>query len=358
MPFDWSEDNINQVSVVHEEILIPKSFGDLLATKYAGYVNNIPIPSSAIVIDDYSTDARTVHIVLNKLELLDLAKIRENTKLGMEFTLEPSKEVSFPQTAFTNNAQYKINLRWDPPTIVSGSTTRFFFDVQDPYLISDKTVSVSYDFSILQNEQEIYRQSGTSESNRENVIEVPLPNDVTGPIRIKFDNLGGNSFSSAEFLSVIEEPITLSPKFPITASSFLVQGNSKTYGKYEVDLTWFPSTILVDEQTEFVFTIKSKDTGQPVPQSTYNFVILQKGNEVYRKQGTAQAGGDYVDYTFFKGQDGPTVLRIENINNSGELVEIPIVVTPEFSSSIAAALIATLIAIVFAKGLRMIRILN
>ena len=31
MPFEWSINNINQTSVVHEELVIPKTFGDLLS---------------------------------------------------------------------------------------------------------------------------------------------------------------------------------------------------------------------------------------------------------------------------------------------------------------------------------------
>jgi hypothetical protein len=332
MPFDWSESSINQVSIVHEEVLIPKSFGNLLVTKYAAYVNDLPLPDNTVTIDDYSAEDRIVHIALNKPELLDLAKINENSKQGMEFILKPSNENNFPITAYTRNGQYKINLSWNPPTIVSGSNTEFSFDVKDPYLLNNKTVSVNYDFAILQNDHMIFKKSGiTSESPyASNVIDVIIPQNITGPITIKFENMGDNSYASAEFLAVADRAITPAPTFPVKLSSFSTQSDSKIAGKYDVDLTWFPSTIQIDQQTEFVFTIKDKNTGNAISQSSYDFVIMQKGNEVFRKSGMAAAGGDYIDYTFSNGQDGPTMLRIENINNSGELVEVPIVVTPEF----------------------------
>jgi len=65
MPFGWSETNINQVLVVHEEIHIPKSLGEILVTKYTGYVNGLLLSDKAITIDDYSTDDRIVHVVVN-----------------------------------------------------------------------------------------------------------------------------------------------------------------------------------------------------------------------------------------------------------------------------------------------------
>jgi hypothetical protein len=224
--------------------------------------------------------------------------------------------------------QYKISLEWEPPKIIAGSNTKFYFKVFDPYLINKTVSSVSYDFSVIQNQKVIFKKSGvTTDSETEyNTIDVPIPSSA-GPIIIAFENLEGNSFAGVEFNSVIKE--ATSPQFPITLSSFFIEDGLKKTGKYDVDLTWFPSTIQIGEQAEFVFTIRDKNKGIIVPQSSYDFVILQK-EEIFRKSGTAPAGGDYVDYTFSSNQKGPTTIRIENINNSGETVEIPIVVTPEF----------------------------
>ena len=223
MPFDWLDNNINQVLVVHEEIRIPRSFGDLLVTKYTADVNNLPLPNSAITVDDYSTDDRIVHIVLNKPELQELSKIHENTKQGMEFTLKPSTESGFPLAVLTRNAQYKVNLSWDPPTLVSGSKTKFSFDFTDTYLTTNKTIPVIYDFSILQNDRIILSHNGTTgqSGTTGDTIDALIPDDVSGPIRIKFENLGGNRYADAEFLSVVvpEFPVGL---LPILSVAFVV----------------------------------------------------------------------------------------------------------------------------------------
>ena len=54
MPFEWSESNINQTSVVHEELSIPKSFGDLLASGFTMNVNGVKLSEDIVNIDDFS----------------------------------------------------------------------------------------------------------------------------------------------------------------------------------------------------------------------------------------------------------------------------------------------------------------
>lgn len=331
MPFDWSKENIDQVSVVHEEIQIPRTFGDFLATNYEAYVNNKLLPDQSLSVDDYSSDNKTIHIILYKNDLQEITDTQSiNT---MEFALHPSNKVNFPIMAFTRNAQYKVSLEWDPPIMIAGANTKFHFKVLDPYLL-DKTVgSVSYDFSLIQNQKILFKKSEVTidSQTQDNIIDVTMPN-TTGPVIIAFENLGGNSFAGTEFTSVVKQ--SQQHTFPIKLSSFTIQDGLEKSGNYDVDLTWFPSSIQTEEQTEFVFTIWDKSTTSVVPQSSYDFVILQNEKEIFRKSGIAPAGGDYVDYTFSSNQNGSTTIRIENINNSGEAVEIPIIVTPEFPVSL------------------------
>ena len=56
MPFDWSEKNIEQISVVHQELIIPKTFGDLMVKSFSVNVNGIQVPDNVIIIDDFSPE--------------------------------------------------------------------------------------------------------------------------------------------------------------------------------------------------------------------------------------------------------------------------------------------------------------
>jgi len=341
MPFDWSDSGINQTSVVHEEVFIPKAFAEFLATKYELYVNKIQLPDTAVIIDDYSdSDFRIIHVVINNSVLQNLKQAKENDLQNMQFTLQPSKEDSFPITRYTANAQYKVNLSWDPPTIISGSDVRLYFTIQDAYLITNKTISASYDLKITQGDSTLFQTSGTTsdQQNTKNTITIPISNDVAGPVTIKFENIGKNNLATAEFLTSVEKPAIRLTTFPIKLTSALPDSDE---GSFNIDLTWFPSTMSTNEQTEFVLTVKDK-TDRPIPQSSFDFVILQKGNEVFRQAASAPAGGTYVDYMFSKEQEGPTTIRIENINHSGEAVELTVVVTPEFPINLSVVFLITI----------------
>jgi hypothetical protein len=216
MPFDWSEGNINNVSVVHQELKIPKTFGDFLVTKYDAYVNGIKLPDNAITIDDYSSDDRIVHLILYKQELSDLAIKQQTSKTEMDYSLLPSNETGFPIVQFTRNAQFKISLSWDPPKITAGSDTKFNFKILDPYLINQTVSDIGYDFSLIANHKAIFQKSGVaSDSDAGNNITVPIPANATGPITIAFENIKGNSFAGAEMSSVISNP-TRVPEFPFS----------------------------------------------------------------------------------------------------------------------------------------------
>ena len=65
MPFDWSEQNISHIDVVHEELHFPKEFADFMVPSYSGTVNGISLFKSGVTIDDYSIEQqRIVHLVL------------------------------------------------------------------------------------------------------------------------------------------------------------------------------------------------------------------------------------------------------------------------------------------------------
>ena len=214
MPFDWSNDNIQQVSVVHQEIKIPKSFSDFIVTKYDVHVNGVKLNDKAISIDDYSSDERIVHLILYKQDLPNVAK-QKNQKQEMDFTVSPSNETGFPIIQYTRNAQYKISLSWDPPKILPGSTTKFSFQVLDPYLINKTVDSIGYDFSIIAGKTgSVFHTSGqTSSDGKMSTIDVPMSANYTGPITIAFENINGNSFADSEFPGVVSNPPVV-PEFP------------------------------------------------------------------------------------------------------------------------------------------------
>jgi hypothetical protein len=226
MPFNWSQDNLKQVSVVHQELKIPRTFSNFIVTKYDAHVNGVVLPDNAVSIDDYSSDEyRIVHLILYKKEVNDIAT-QQSSKPEMDFILSPSNQTAFPITQYTRNAQYKISLSWDPPKIISGQTTRFSFQILDPYLVNKTVSSINYDFSIIAGKNGLmFHKSGTTNNNdTPNTIDVNFPANYSGPITVGFENLNGNSFADSEISGIVSKPRII-PEFPtglviVTAAIF------------------------------------------------------------------------------------------------------------------------------------------
>ena len=202
MPFDWSEENILVTSTMHQEIIIPKTFGDLMVESFSTNVNGFQMQESVLTIDDFSPQNRLVHLVLSQNDLLKISKAIDGFPNKMDFSIMPSAD-NLPLTTMTENAQFKLNLSWEPQNIESGSTAVFFFEVLDVFLI-DRQVSVGYDLSILHNGERIFQTSGTSNESGHSMIEFDVPDDVTGIITLHFENLNGSDLANAVIPVVVD----------------------------------------------------------------------------------------------------------------------------------------------------------
>ena len=126
--------------------------------------------------------------------------------------------------------------------------------------------------------------------------------------------------------------------FPLTAST--------KSEDFQVNLSWDPIQIVPGQNTNFIFTIRDGKTGEPLRNSDYTFVIIQNGKEIHRTTGTAEVGGEYEQYKFADGQTGPTIIRFENIKNTGQETEFGILVAPEFGTITVLILFSALLIIV------------
>jgi len=187
---------------MHQEIIIPKTFGDLMVKSLSADVNGVQVPDSVITIDDFSAQNRVAHLVLNQNDILEILNKAVGLTNKMDFSVMPSAD-NLPLTTMTENAQFKLNLSWEPQNIESGSTVTFFFDVLDAFLL-DRPVSVSYNLSILDDDERIFQTSGVSNASGHNMIEFDVPDDVTGIITLQFENLNGSKLADAVFPVVVD----------------------------------------------------------------------------------------------------------------------------------------------------------
>jgi len=197
MPFDWSIKNIEQTLIVHQELIIPKTFGDLMVENISVNVNGIQMPENLVTVDDFSNKNRMVHFVIGQNDLLNISNKLQNTNDKIMFEFSPAQN-DLPLSNITENGQYRINLSWEPQNVQSGSWTTFMVDVTDVFLL-DRPVLANYDLSIIYGDKTIFQKNSTSTGlkTEHDMIEFLVPDDVTGPIILQFENLGGNDLADA-----------------------------------------------------------------------------------------------------------------------------------------------------------------
>jgi len=126
-----------------------------------------------------------------------------------------------------------------------------------------------------------------------------------------------------------EEPIPDKITFTLSTSEkigFPLEAYTKSED-FKINLSWDPLNVESGVPTNFIFTIRDGRTNEPLRSSDYTFVIIQNGNEIYRITGLAQVGGDFEKFTFAEDQTGPTIIKFENIRNTGQETEFGFVVT-------------------------------
>jgi len=203
MPFDWSFDNINQTSVVHEELVISKSFGDLLVSGFSMHVNGIKLSDNIVTIDDFSSEGRIVHFIINQRELWNVYNQTDRHE-GMNFLVKPNSD-KIQLSSVTENGQFRVLASSDPENLKSNSKAKINFNIMDIFL-KNRPIAVTYDFSVAKNGKTIHQQSGTSTDSREefNVAEFTIPKDVTGIVQLNFKNLNGNDLARTTIPVVID----------------------------------------------------------------------------------------------------------------------------------------------------------
>jgi len=214
MPFDWSESNINQTSVVHEELVISKQFGDLLVSGFTMYINGVKLSEDVVTIDDFFSDGRVVHFIIYQRELINISENNSNVN-GMNFIIKPDRDYAH-LSSVTDNGQFKILVSWEPENLKSNSNAKIIFDVTDIFL-KNRLVSTNYEFSMTQNDQIIFEQNGISTDNNgeHNVVEFMIPENISGIVNLNFKNLDNNNLAKTTIPIIIDRIINQNDKISI-----------------------------------------------------------------------------------------------------------------------------------------------
>jgi hypothetical protein len=208
MPYSWPEHTKEDRFFVHNEILIPKSFGNLRYENFSAYVNGIDQTESIFNVDFALDKNLQVHLVTQWDEFNELSEKLEdengNLPSVLEYLFVPT-DPDAPFSSLTHGGRYRINLDWEPQEIVAGSETKFSIEILDIYT-KDKPVPTDYHFTVIHDNEEIFHQSdlSTDPVTKTTDLDFLIPDDVSGPITIRFENLGGGIFSNLDFPAIVK----------------------------------------------------------------------------------------------------------------------------------------------------------
>tara|TARA_B100000029_G_scaffold127885_1_gene121496 strand:+ start:206 stop:1603 length:1398 start_codon:yes stop_codon:yes gene_type:complete len=196
-PFEWTQETIIQSYVIHEEILVPKTFGSLLVSEFSATLNEIRLPENTINIDDFNSGERIIHLVVSQEDLQEMFenKLVDEFDTTIEIEVKPSSP-NLPLTGITDNGQFKINLMWEPREIKPNSKVFFKFEILDVFL-KDRPMKVPYELKILHENNEIFSKSDTSsgEKSEPENLEFFIPSDISGVIELQFQKLGDSELA-------------------------------------------------------------------------------------------------------------------------------------------------------------------
>ena len=234
MPFNWDKQYLNQVPLVHQEVVIPRSFAELVADKYTGVVNGVRLPERAVMVDDSNPNEIVVHYMIPNQPLLQLAQhvtMTDGSVNKAEFTLAPGTvDIGIPlesnmmdsqmmggqMMAMSSKGSIRAMLSWSPNTIEPDKTTSFTFNFMD-MRSNAPVMDATYDFVLVKDGQEIARRQGQTIAG---VGSEQFTFTEGGSVTLRLENLN-NTGESLDF------NIQVVPEFPV---SILVLLMAATFG--------------------------------------------------------------------------------------------------------------------------------
>jgi hypothetical protein len=266
MPFDWNTTRLEKNKVlVHQEVTVPKPSEFTAKRSYAGTVNDIDVTKN-VVLDDTDPQKDIIHFMLPKNQVVQIAE-QVNNKSEQAVSDEPMKFTLQPGSG--NGGGGGIG-GGEPAQTAAAATA--------------STTSST---------------NNTSGNNQTQTQEVNSPPNATSTTT-----------------TTTSEPVEK-----------LTDG-----GTYKVKISWNPATIQPTNPTTFNIEFLDPKTNQKIADNVqYDFMIMPAEDPetmiTHRASKIAQNGSAQQSFTFTDENVGSVMVRISNINNTGELVDFPITVT-------------------------------
>src|SRR5438445_6424616 len=153
MPFDWNPARYQHRPIfVHEEFHVPKAFKGFASTPtFIATVNGNPITGRRVIADPYTVgDSMIIHLLLNKVDILNMIPSIPSNKNTMDFTLAPAAaNITTSSSMLTDFGGWGIKLGWSPTQLIANSKNNLNLNFFDASSEQQVTGNVHYDLTIL-----------------------------------------------------------------------------------------------------------------------------------------------------------------------------------------------------------------
>ena len=265
--------------MVHQEVTVPKSSEFAASRSYAGTVNDIDVTKN-VVLDDTDPQKDIIHFMIPKNQVIQIAE-QVNNKNGqavsdvpMKFTLQPGGS--------SGNGSGGIGGGEEPAQMAAAAAT---------------TASTNNNTN---------NTSGNNQTQTQEEVSSAPPNATSTT----------TTTTAAATTTTSSEPME-----KLTDS-----------GTYKVKISWSPATIQPMNPTTFNIEFLDPKSNQKIADNVqYDFMIMPAEDLetmiTHRGFKIAQNGSAQQSFTFTDEHVGSVMVRVSNINNTGELVDFPITVT-------------------------------
>ena len=201
MPFDWNISRIEQNNIfVHEEVRIPKSLtaiGD--SPYYAATANGDVLTGRKLSIDAYSSESEiTLHYLLNKNDILQMARRATTDSNQMTFSLAPASEAPVETTSemVTDTGGFGVAVEWSPNPLDADKESTVKLHFSDAFSGGPLNADVKYSFELLDKDgKSIYNKGNLTAKGGTDKLTVDFPSNAIYNINV---NVRGLSYGEQE----------------------------------------------------------------------------------------------------------------------------------------------------------------
>lgn len=197
IPFDWDTKRFQDLPIfVHEEVHFPKTFKEFASTPtYVANVNGNPITGRELVVDPYSlADTVVAHILLNKVDIENVAKKIDPHASTMDFEISPATaNVQTSSSVFTDFGGWRIKLGWSTTTLEANTQNSLKLTFFDAFTEKQVAGDVNYDIKILDKDgSTVLSEAGLTAKGGSGTLSINLPNIGIYRIEINIKDIINN----------------------------------------------------------------------------------------------------------------------------------------------------------------------